>query len=141
MSCRIVIADDSEDDLFLFRRALKRISVPLELLAELSDGEQVLAYLKGQGYYADRDRFPLPNLLILDIKMPRTNGLEVLEWLQTQHFPGMKVIMLSSSSLESDIATAKRLNAHAYLAKSADQAILVETIESLVVPPARKNKV
>jgi CheY-like chemotaxis protein len=120
MSYRIVIADDSDDDLFLFKRALKRACASMDVVTMLRDGKEAVAYLKGQGEYADRQKFPLPELLLLDIKMPCMSGLEVLEWLQTQHFPEMRVIILSGSGFESDKETAKRLNADAYMIKPAD---------------------
>jgi CheY-like chemotaxis protein len=134
MSCRIVIAEDSADDLFLFLRAMRRASAStsLHLVATLENGEEVLEYLTGQGRYADRQKFPLPDLLVLDVKMPRMSGLEVLEWLQTQNFPGMKVVVLTGSFLPDDIEASKRLGADAVFTKPLDQSELVEIVESVL---------
>jgi CheY-like chemotaxis protein len=134
MSCRIVIADDSEDDLLLFRRDLQQAPAPLalDLLATLENGKQVLEYLTGQGPYADRQKFPLPDLLVLDLKMPRMNGLEVLEWLQTHPHPGMKVVVATGSLLPADKVTALRLGADAFYTKPIDYSRLAELAVSLV---------
>jgi DNA-binding response OmpR family regulator len=74
----------------------------------------------------------VPDLLVLDIKMPRMTGLQVLEWLQTQHFPEMRVVVLSGSNLERDRVVATRLNADAYMIKPCDPAGLLNLIQSLV---------
>src|ERR1700742_2690158 len=89
----VLLADDSTDDHFFAMRALDK-SLCLRPVAEVYNGLQVLEYLSGLGYYADREKFPFPALLLLDIKMPRMDGLEVLAWLQKQHFPDLRVVML-----------------------------------------------
>ena len=110
---RVLVADDSESDHFMARRALGR-STCLEHCGWVHDGEELLQYLKGEGNYADRARFPFPDLLLLDIEMPRMDGLEALAWIQQQHFPALCVVMLSSSLDAKNIARALELGADYY---------------------------
>src|SRR5438874_9323054 len=102
----ILFADDDENDRLLMRRALKGAGVSVEA-RDVHDGEEVIRYLQGEEPYADRGKFPFPDLLVLDLKMPRMNGLEVLGWLQ-QHpaCSTLPVVMVSGSGLEEDVTEA-----------------------------------
>src|SRR4051812_17757697 len=98
----ILLVEDEENDVFFARRVLQsnNIANPLQVA---ESGEEAIAYLKGEGIYADRKQYPLPMLIFLDIKMPRINGFEVLEWKRTrEELKDIPVIMLSSSAIESD---------------------------------------
>ena len=97
---RVLIADDYEADRFFLKEAIRRHAPLLEVVGEVSDGDEVIAYLWGYGEYADREKYPLPELLILDVRMPRMTGLQVLEWLKTQKLPPMKVVLLADTSGE-----------------------------------------
>src|SRR4051812_14313849 len=97
----ILMADDSEDDRFFMRMALCE-HPRLGVVAEVENGEEAIAYLSGAGIYGNRDEFPFPDLLLLDLKMPRFSGFEVLGWLQTHLFPDLKVVVLSGSLLDDD---------------------------------------
>jgi len=79
----ILIGEDRDDDVLLIRHSLKRAHVfnPIQVVG---NGEEVIAYLKGEGKFANRDEFPLPTLLLLDLKMPRTDGFQVLQWIRRQ---------------------------------------------------------
>ncbi len=79
----ILLAEDDPNDVLLVQRAFQRTPVanPLQVVR---DGEEALAYLSGQAPYADRERHPLPVLMLMDLKMPRKSGLEVLEWVRQQ---------------------------------------------------------
>src|SRR2546430_537091 len=93
----ILLAEDRQDDVLLIRRAFKKagISNPVHLVR---DGEQVMAYLQGQGKFADRRLHPFPELLLLDLKMPRMDGMEVLTWLKSHpEFKLLRVVVLTSS--------------------------------------------
>src|SRR5947209_6571289 len=83
-ACRVLIADDSENDRLLIRRALKRTCSRCHLVGEVENGERAIAYLAGTGEFQDRVRFPLPTILLLDLKMPRLNGFGVLRWMREQ---------------------------------------------------------
>jgi CheY-like chemotaxis protein len=113
----ILLAEDNENDVLMLRRAARnaKFSSPLQIV---SDGEEVVAYLSGNGKYADRRRYPLPGLLLLDLKMPRKNGFEVLQWLREQpKFSALQVVVLSSSDEIRDINRAYELGANSFLVK------------------------
>jgi CheY-like chemotaxis protein len=113
----ILLVEDDENDVVLVTRAFKLSGLPNNLQVA-KNGEEAVAYLRGDGEYADRTSHPMPMLVIMDIKMPLKSGFEVLEWMRnhkaTKEIP---VVMLSSSSHEKDIERAERLGATAYLIK------------------------
>jgi len=90
------MVDDSEDDCLLLKMAVSRTE-RLHFIGSVSDGEEVVAYLNGTGKYADREEYPLPDMLLLDLMMPRKTGFEVLDWLRQQPFEDMVVVVLSGS--------------------------------------------
>jgi len=113
----ILIADDDENDRTLLQLAIQRSNIPVNT-SEVYDGEEVINYLRGEGQYSDRVQYPFPDLVIIDLKMPRMNGLEVLDWIRknpTCHF--LPAIMLSGSGLEADILEAHRRGVKAYFIK------------------------
>src|SRR5262249_49374578 len=112
----VLMADDSEGDRMLFKHALGRAD-RLQLIGELTDGQQVVAYLKGTGAFANRAEFPVPDLLLLDLKMPRKDGFEVLEWLRTQSFDKMIVVVLTDSMHPEHIKRALDLGADLFQVK------------------------
>src|SRR5262249_49801142 len=109
----VLMVDDSDDDGALTEFAFQKLS-QFRLLGRASDGNQAMAYLKGEGRYGDRDRYPFPDVLLLDLRMPRVDGFEVLEWLKKQSFPHLQIIVLSGSDYDDDIGRAMRLGAHYY---------------------------
>src|SRR2546430_1258148 len=116
----ILIADDLEDDVFLIRRSLQKANVanPLQVVR---DGAEAIAYLEGSGKFVNRNKYPLPGLLLLDLKMPRTDGFEVLRWVRQQ--PGLKalrVIVLTSSEDIRDVNQAYECGANSFLVKPMD---------------------
>jgi CheY-like chemotaxis protein len=113
----ILLAEDDENDAFLFRMAIKQAGVP-NLVAHVPDGKHAIDYLQGTGIYSDRIRYPLPSLLITDLKMPNRNGFDLLAWIKTQpQFSQLPTIMLSSSAIASDKQRALELGASSYLVK------------------------
>jgi two-component system response regulator len=112
----ILQVEDDENDVFLFQHAMKKAGVtnPIQVA---SDGQVAIDYLAGTGRFADRDKFPLPCLVLLDLKLPYVMGLDVLKWIRQQPGPARVVILLSASGQNSDIAAAYRLGANAYLVK------------------------
>ena len=113
----ILLVEDDENDVVLVTRAFKLTGLPNQLQV-VENGEQAIAYLQGEDEYSDREKYPLPMLVIMDIKMPLKNGFEVLEWMRSHKVTKeVPVVMLSSSSHEKDIENAERLGATAYLIK------------------------
>ena len=115
----MLLADDSADDRLLIARALKGLGT-VKLVVSLEDGQEVIAYLDGRGSYGDREKYPLPDLLLLDLKMPRVSGFEVLEWINGQAGAKPMVVVLSSSEVPDDIKRTRALGANLYLVKSYD---------------------
>jgi CheY-like chemotaxis protein len=114
----LLLVEDDPADARLIQRALSKVDIPAKLL-HVSDGDQAVAYLSGDGKYADRAHFPLPWLMMVDIKLPRRSGLEVLQWVRQQ--PGdiaaTPVIIFSSSSHGVDVNSAYHYGANSYLVK------------------------
>ena len=105
----ILLADDSEDDIVLISHAFEQGGIA-NPLAVVRDGEEAIAYLKGEEQYGDRALYPLPALVLLDLKMPRTDGFEVLRWMRLQpNFIALPVIVLTNSSLMRDVTLAYQL--------------------------------
>ena len=120
----ILVAEDDENDVFLFKLALFKAGIAATTHF-VSDGQYAIDYLAGHGKFADRAAYPLPDLAIFDIKMPRLNGLEALQWVRDQaQFQHLPIMILSSSALEADIQRATKLGANAYLVKPSNPAYL-----------------
>src|SRR5690348_14796702 len=116
----ILLAEDEEDYVLLIRRAFSQAKIPNPLHV-VWNGQEAIAYLKGEGKYANREEYPLPDLFLLDLKMPRVNGFEVLKWLRSQ--PGLaplRVLVLTSSDAIRDVNEAYRLGANSFLVKPLD---------------------
>jgi len=113
----ILLAEDEENDVLLLERAFEKAGLKHSLKI-VRDGEQTIGYLSGRGIYADRKKFPLPFLLLLDLKMPGTDGFEVLQWLRREaDFKRLLIVVLTSSNLQSDVDRAYELGANSYLVK------------------------
>jgi CheY-like chemotaxis protein len=131
MKRTILVVEDTEDDVFFLKRALRdsEIHHPLSIVV---DGRQALDYLQGNGVYADRDKYPLPFLILLDLKLPYVMGLDVLKWIRQQpEHASTLVVVLSSSQQDSDMDETYRLGGNAYLVKPPTRAKLVEMMENL----------
>jgi CheY-like chemotaxis protein len=121
MSLRPVLyAEDEENDAFFLKRAFKQAQIPNPLVV-LPDGQAAIDYVSGTGLFTDRSQYPLPELLLLDLKMPKKSGLEVLTWIrQEPALSYLPVIILTSSMQEDDISQAYHHGANAYLVKPSD---------------------
>jgi CheY-like chemotaxis protein len=127
----ILLAEDDANDVLLIQRAFQRnlVANPVQVVR---DGDEAVAYLSGQAPFADRERHPLPVLMLMDLKMPRKSGLEVLEWVRQQ--PGLKrlpIIVLTSSNQSPDINRAYELGANSYLVKPAGFDSLLDLVKNL----------
>jgi CheY-like chemotaxis protein len=116
----ILLVEDNRDDVLLIRRAFERAAFGVRLLS-VPTGMEAIAYLNGEHPYHERTRFPLPDLVLLDIKMPGTDGFEVLSWIRDQRqFSDLPVVMLTSSDEIRDVNRAYQLGANSFLVKPLD---------------------
>lgn len=113
----ILLAEDDELHVELTLRGFRKRGF-LNPVQVVKDGEEAIAYLSGEGGFADREKFPLPALLLLDLKMPNKNGFEVLQWLRAQpKFQTLPVVVLTSSGEIKDMKRAYELGANSFLVK------------------------
>ena len=113
----VLVVEDNGDDVMLIRRAFGKAGVTAGLEV-VTDGDAAVAYLSGAGPYADRQAHPLPDLILLDLKLPKRSGLEVLQWLRDQPSIGrLPVVVLTSSRESMDVSRAYDLGANSYLVK------------------------
>jgi CheY-like chemotaxis protein len=113
----ILLVEDEENDATLLDMAFKKNDIP-NPVQWVRDGLEAIAYLNGEGAFADRTRFPFPEVLILDLKMPRMNGLELLAWIREHpEFRVIPTIIMSSSRQDPDVEKAYNLGANTYMVK------------------------
>lgn len=113
----ILLVEDDENDVVLLKRAFEKAGMR-NAIKTVRDGQQAIAYLRGEGGYANRERFPMPFLVLLDLRMPGTNGFEVLQWIRSEaELKRLLVVVLTSSNLQSDVDRAYELGANSYLVK------------------------
>lgn len=113
----LLVAEDNEDDLYLLQQASRKAGVTAQL-HPVGDGLEAIAYLSGEGAYADRSIHPLPDAMLLDLNMPRRNGFEVLEWIRAQ--PTLRrliVHVFTASARDADAVRAYELGANSYVVK------------------------
>ena len=128
---KILVADDDPQDIALLKRAFIKagISVPLYCVR---DGQEAIDYLLGENGFSDREAYPFPSLLLLDIKMPRLSGFDVLSWLKSQpSLKRMPVLMFSSSNLRRDVNHSADLGANAFLQKPHSLEQLLHLVTSI----------
>jgi CheY-like chemotaxis protein len=122
----ILVVEDEPDAFTLLEHAFEKAGI-VTPLQTVQDGDQAIAYLKGEGPYVDRLAHPVPQLVLLDLKLPRCSGLEVLEWIRVQPaLRGLPVIILTSSKERSDVRRAYAAGANSYLVKPSSLTRLIE---------------
>jgi CheY-like chemotaxis protein len=113
----ILIVEDEENDAMLLKMAFKKNNI-LNPLHWVKDGLEAIAYLNGEGVYANHALYPFPEVLIVDLKMPRMSGLELLQWIRDHsNYKVIPTIIMSSSRQDSDIEKAYELGANTYMIK------------------------
>ncbi len=113
----ILLAEDDKNDVFLMKRAFDKAGIgnPLYLV---NDGQEVVDYMEGTGKFSDRNKYPIPGLLLLDLKMPLMDGFDVLAWLRTHsQFDTLPVVVLTTSRLPEDITKSLNLGVYDYRIK------------------------
>jgi CheY-like chemotaxis protein len=142
----ILLVEDDPTDALLFQRTFdNRSSIPKPLQV-VSSGEQAISYLDGQGAFADRELYPLPTLVFLDLKLPGVSGFEVLTWMRQQpKLSRIAVVVLTGSRKSLDVYRAYELGANSYLAKPVQPEDIAGLAKSLKLPwlelaaPARQR--
>jgi len=123
---KVLLVDDSTDDLF-FERLIFERSANFIVIGEARDGQEAINYLQ--------ENSNPPDIMLLDLKMPRKNGFDVLQWIQTAKLSNLKVVVVSGSWLTEDIARSQALGAHAYFKKTSsreEQDKMLADIEKLL---------
>ena len=126
----ILQVEDDPNDVFLLQQAMTKAGVtnPIQVA---TDGQQAIDYLKGVGKFAHRETFPLPCLVLLDLKLPHVMGLNVLKWIRQQPGAALVVVMLTASGEDADIAAAYRLGVNGFLVKPTQASKLVEMAKAI----------
>ncbi len=128
----ILLVEDDPNDILFIQRAFRRSDLENPSIQVVRDGDEAVAYLSGEGNYANRNFYPLPGMILLDLKLPRRSGLEVLEWLRSQ--PVLKripVVILTSSKENIDVNRAYDIGVNSYLLKPVNYKALNEMIKTL----------
>lgn len=127
----LMVEDDVNDQIFI-RRAFK-LSGAGQQVTIVNDGEEATDYLSGANGYADRSKYPLPGLIITDLKMPRMGGIDFLKWIYAQReFRFTPVVVLTSSSNQTDVANAFEHGAKGYMIKPVQFGELEKVIRTIV---------
>jgi CheY-like chemotaxis protein len=128
--CTVLLVEDNEDDIIIMQNCFAKAGVP-NPVQSVSDGEQAIAYLKGKPPFDDRQQYPFPIVVFLDLNMPKKNGLEVLAWIRGQpELKGLIVNVLTASVRATDVERAFELGANSYLIKPSRFDVLVEMIKA-----------
>lgn len=130
-NCTVLLAEDNSTDALMVERAFRKANL-LNPIQVVEDGDKAVAYLTGQDNYADREKYPTPVLLLLDLKLPRRSGLEVLDWLRQQEgLRRLPVVVLTSSKESADVNRAYDLGANSYLVKPVSFDPLLDLVRTL----------
>ena len=127
----VLLVEDSPDDVALLRRSFIKAKI-LNPLHIVTGGQEAIDYLAGKGKYANREEFPFPALVLLDLNMPEVDGFQVLRWIREQSgLKGLRVVVLSASDNMRDVSRAYELGANSFLIKPADFERFVEISQAL----------
>lgn len=124
----ILHVEDDENDAILFRRACEKAGLPAQTF-RVEAADEARSYLLGEGIFADRVRYPLPHIIVLDLKMPRMDGFEFLKWLrQNQSFSALPVLVFTASISREDKSRAMKEGANSFFIKPASFDALVKMV-------------
>ena len=130
-SLKVLLIEDSADDTLITKRLFSKVA-PEIVLHVARSGAEAIDYLQGVDRFADRERYPLPSLLVLDLKMPGVDGFDVIKWVRAHpQLSPLPIVVLSSSNDPSDISRAHDLGANAYHVKPTDMNALSGMVEGL----------
>jgi CheY-like chemotaxis protein len=126
----VLVADDSDADFFILEKAFELAKLSHKLL-RVRDGDQAIIYLKGEKPFGDRERWPFPDLLVLDEKMPSAGGFEVLQFLEGQTEIRVPAVLLSGSVAPQDVHKALELGAAEYIRKPEGLSELIVMVQTI----------
>ena len=127
----ILLVEDDDSDILLLRRAFRNAHIANPLI-EVRDGQAAIQYLSGEGDYADRTRYPIPFLILLDLRLPKLSGFEVIAWMREQpQLAHLIVVVLTASDHVPDVTKARDLGANSYLVKPGDFEELVQMVKRI----------
>jgi CheY-like chemotaxis protein len=127
----ILLVEDNPDDILLLQRAFRKhgLSVPMQIVEH---GAKAVRYLSGEGEYGNREKYPLPRLIVLDLNLPIMNGFCFLKWLRSEEqIKKMRAVVLTGSHSSEDARTAFASGCDAFFTKSADSEKLKEIVQSI----------
>jgi CheY-like chemotaxis protein len=129
-----MLVEDDPNDVLMLEMEFRRVPAHIHLVT-VSDGKEAMQYLQGEAKYSDTSLYPTPDVILLDLKMPRINGFEFLEWLRSSqapaHYRFIPVVVMSSSALRQDVDRAYELGANSYLVKPVEWKLFQERIQAL----------
>ena len=128
-----LLVEDNPDDSFLIEQEFKRSNPGIRVYT-VQDGIEACRYLEGAGCYSDRKAFPLPDVILLDLKMPRFSGFDFLEWLRmkaTAHVGAIPVVVMSGSAAQPDVDRAYALGVNSYVVKPVEWKQFRQKIKAL----------
>jgi CheY-like chemotaxis protein len=127
----ILLVDDNPHDVVLIRLAFRRVGI-IDTIHLVKDGTEAMRYIRGEGAYSDRHQFPIPTLVLLDLRMPQTSGFDVLKWIRERaELSNVVVVVMSGSKNDADIDRAYALGANSYLIKPTRFEEMVRMMETL----------
>lgn len=128
----ILHVEDDSDDAFIVRRALEK-AASIYAVHQITDGEKAIDYLDGVAPYDQRDQYPFPDAILLDLKLPRKDGFEVLAWARSrENLKDIPIVVLTSSDRPEDLRRANALGVTAYLNKSISCRNVIDLLETLL---------
>ena len=133
LTTTFLLVEDDPNDVLMLEMEFRRGPASIRLVS-VDDGSTAMLYMEGKGMYADRANYPIPDVILLDLKMPRIGGFEFLEWLRSKgpnEHRIIPVVIMSSSGLKEDVEKAYRLGANSYLVKPVGWALFQERIRTL----------
>lgn len=125
----ILHVEDDDNDALLFQKACERAGLPAQV-HRVENADDAKAYLTGEAAYADRLQYPFPHIVVLDLKMPRVDGFELLKWMrQTEPFAALPVLIFTASMSREDKSRAIAEGANSYFVKPSSFEALVKMVE------------
>lgn len=126
----ILLVEDDANDVFLFSVAVRHAALAL-YLQTVADGQQAIDYLQGKGKFSNRNQFPIPDAIVVDLKLPHVNGFEFLAWWSSSEFISIPVVVLEGSGKQEDQQRAQEMGAILTFTKPCELEQLCEIVEAI----------